>query len=128
MTRWKQVTIISIVALACLTASYLFGYHRSEQLHQRASYFIGYYEVNTRIKTLDLLYRNETEKAIHELERGLDMKAITFGPNEYHPRQLTSEERSILQMISKHRELHPFTQPDHPGINDMVHKSLQSCN
>ena len=79
------------------------------------------------IKAIDSLYEKDSDGAMRRLEIWLDREAIVFGPNEYHPRKMREEERSILRLIGDHREKHPFAEQNHPGINDMVQKALASA-
>jgi hypothetical protein len=124
MTKWKSIAIQGTIAAVLLAIGYGAGHWRSERYHQKCFYISEYWEVSSRIKTVNFLYQHDSDRAIRELERNLDTKAIVFGPADTRPASLTEEDLSILAMIAKHRTAHPFTQPDHPGINDMVKKAL----
>lgn len=127
MYKWKSLIFHLIIGGVCLLTGFWLGNWWTEKKSLQSFYFSQWHEVKTRIKTLDMLYKNDTENAIFELERQLDMNAIAVGPNEYQPHPLSDDARSILQMIAKHRNTHPFSSKNHPGIDDMVQKTLQSA-
>jgi hypothetical protein len=127
MSKWKTLCLQGSFAAICVGLGYWFGHWRSERCHLQNFYVTEHFEVRTRIKTLDFLYQNDSDNAIQELERNLDRNAIVFGPADKNPRPLNDWDRSILLMIAKHRETHPFLDKKHPGINQMVQKALQSA-
>jgi hypothetical protein len=125
MFKWKNLIIQLSIGIVCLVAGFWVGGWRAEKMQRRAFIFCEWADVQNRIKVLDSLYKGDSESAIQRMESLLDTDAIVVGPNEYNPRQITTEEKTILQMIATHRTHHPFSQPKHPGINDMVQKALQ---
>jgi hypothetical protein len=127
MSRWKTIFIHLSIGAVGLGAGFWLGNWRSEKVHEQFFYFREWADVQSRIRVLDLLYKNDSDSAILKLESWLDRDAIIVGPNEYHPRPIKDEEKTILQMIAAHRNAHPFSQSTHPGINDMVQKALQSA-
>ena len=126
MANFKRLAFTVVGACICLGCGYWLGERQAERQQQIAWIALEGYDVQERINTLDHLYASDTNSAIQRLERWLDRDAIVLGPNEYHPRTLTENEKATLKLISNHREAHPFTQPNHPGINDMVQKALSS--
>jgi len=122
----KPKTIAGVILLSgvCVAAGYWFGHRNSERAWEHVYYLQLGNDVVGMIKSVEHLSKSDSADAIQVLERKLDLAVLLAGPNEYHPRPLTEDQKAILQLVAQHRKRHPFSDPDHQGINKMVQTAL----
>lgn len=128
MPKPKTLIIFCASAVLFLAIGFWLGKQKADQTYDRYFIQIKSIDVTEKVKILDQLYSNDSEKAIGRLETWLDRDALVLGAqNEKVPRKIKTEEKEVLQLIADHRIAHPFVRPNSPGVNEMVHKALQNA-
>jgi hypothetical protein len=122
----KPITIVGalLVCGACVAGGYWLGRRQAERAWEHTYYLQLGNDVIGMIKSIDHLSRSDSASAVQVLEKKLDLAVILAGPNEYHPRPLSEDQKAILQLVAQHRKAHPFSDPNHQGINKMVQTAL----
>jgi hypothetical protein len=124
----KSVLITSLcTSLICLFLGYRFEKWRSEAKYEEKVVMIETREVDFRLKILDSLYNNEPAQATHALESQLNLDVLLVAPTPLYQNQLDEGSTYIIKLIKEHRVKHPFTDANHPNIDQMVKEALQSA-
>jgi hypothetical protein len=98
--------------------------HRHAVRNQRRDFYVKTYgEIQDRIRVAEFIYDQAPDKGIQDLEQSLDRFVVIFGSSHHRP-HLTPEERSILDMIARHRLAHPFRNAEHPDWDARVEMAL----
>ena len=123
----KKFLVVAGIGILGIAVGFWAGTWHTNKSREENFTFNEYLNVNHHVKVLNHIYNNDSEKAINELERRLNVEILVLGPNPYHPRPLNEHQLNALRLAAAHRSKHPFFEKS-PGVNKMVQAALQAAN
>jgi hypothetical protein len=124
MSKAKTLIGAFVICGVGIAGGIWLGRWQMRKAWEQTYYLTLHSEVGDVIKTLDHLNKNEAEAANQRLEKRLNLIVMLAEPSSDRD-PLRDDQKAILQLIGLHRQSHPYSDPNHPGMNKMVSSALE---